>query len=287
VLIAAALTAGFMVVEAIGGLLVGSLALLADAGHMLTDSVALILAWYAFHVGARAATSRMTYGFDRVKILVAYSNGLAIFVIGVLILIEAWQRISEPQPVMGGAMFLVALAGLAVNLAAFWVLHGGDRENLNMRGALLHVLGDLLGSAGALVASVVIMLTGWSPIDPILSVLVCLILFRSAWMLVRESGHLLLEGVPANIDRNQVARDLEGHVEGLREVHHMHVWSMDGMRNMATLHACLHPGADAETVVRSVKQRLATRHDIGHATVETERETCADARPGDDEAHSH
>ena len=283
VLIAALLTGGFMVAEAIGGLLTGSLALLADAGHMLTDSVSLVLAWYAFQLAGRAATSRMTYGFDRVKTLIAYTNGLTIFAIGLWICWEAVVRFAVPQPVLGGPMLAVAIAGLCVNVAAFAVLHGGDRENLNMRGAILHVAGDLLGSVAAIVAAVVILWTGWYPVDPILSALVAVILFRSAWSLVREAGAVLLEGTPDRIDRDAVAKDIESGVPGVREVHHMHVWSMDGSRNLATLHACLVEGADAFGAVSAIKQRLASRHGIGHATVEVEYGACADAAV----AHPH
>ncbi|MDP3895069.1 MAG: cation diffusion facilitator family transporter [Mesorhizobium sp.] len=283
VLIAALLTGGFMIAEAVGGVLTGSLALLADAGHMLTDSVSLVLAWYAFSLAGRKATGRLTYGFDRVKTLVAYSNGLTIFGIGLWIVVEAAHRFADPQPVAGAPMLAIAGVGLAVNIAAFLVLHGGDRENLNMRGALLHVAGDLLGSVAALAAALVIILTGWYPIDPILSALVAVILFRSAWSLVRDAGHVLLEGVPARLDRDAVARDIEASVPHVVEVHHMHVWSLDGTRNMATLHACLSDGANATTAITAIKQRLATRHGIGHATVEAEYGVCADGEA----AHQH
>ena len=283
VLIAAALTGGFMIAEAIGGLVTGSLALIADAGHMLTDSVSLALAWYAFNLAGRAATSRLTYGFDRVKTLVAYTNGLTIFAIGLWICWEAVVRFAVPQPVLGGPMLVVALIGLGVNIAAFFVLHGGDRDSLNMRGALLHVMGDLLGSVAAIVAAVVILSTGWYPIDPILSAVVAVILFKSAWSLVREAGQVLLEGVPDRMDRDSIANDIAAKVPGVTEVHHMHVWSMDGSRNMATLHACLADGTDAFGAVTAIKQRLASAHGIGHATVEVEFGACADAATG----HQH
>lgn len=285
VLIAACLTGGFMVAEAVGGWITGSLALLADAGHMLTDSVSLVLAWYAFHLAGRAATARMTYGFDRVKTLVAYTNGFTVFIIGLWIVYEAWHRLSEPSPILGGPMLVIALLGLAVNIAAFLVLHGGDRQSLNMRGAVLHVLGDLLGSVAALVAAAVILATGWTLIDPILSALVAVLLFRGSWSLMKESGHLLLEGVPANLDRDGIAGDLAKNVAGVRNIHHMHVWSLDGAKNMATLHACLNEGADAHGVVRAIKERLAQSHGIDHATVEPEYGECADAQ--DDHVHQH
>lgn len=279
VLIAALLTGGFMFAEAAGGIITGSLALLADAGHMLTDSISLGLAWYAFHIAGRAATSRLTYGFDRVKTLVAYTNGIAIFAIGAWIVVEAFHRLNEPSPVLGGPMMVIAALGLCVNIAAFFVLHGGDRESLNMRGAILHVLGDLLGSVAALVAAAVIIFTGWTPIDPILSAFVAVLLFRSAWSLVREAGNLLLEGVPESLDRDGIARDIVAHVPGVREVHHMHVWSMDGSKHMATLHACLKEGADAYTATTAIKARLARQHGIEHATIETEFGACADTPP--------
>jgi cobalt-zinc-cadmium efflux system protein len=285
VLIAAVLTGGFMIAEAVGGWLTGSLALLADAGHMLTDALALALAWYAFHLGERPATGSLTYGFGRVKTLVAYTNGIAIFVIALWIVYEAWQRFQAPPPVLGGPMLVVAALGLCVNIVGFLILHGGDRESLNMRGAILHVLGDLLGSVAAIAAALVILATGWTPIDPILSVLVALLILTTAWRLMRDAAHVLLEGTPPHLDRDAVARDLEQSVPGVREVHHMHVWSMDGSRIMATLHACLEEGVDAHGAVSAVKALLAERHGIDHATVEPEYGHCADS--GHDHHHGH
>ena len=279
VLVAACLTGGFMVAEAVGGLVTGSLALLADAGHMLADSIALGLAWYAFHLADRPATGRLTYGFGRVKTLVAYTNGLAIFAIALWIVYEAWQRLLTPAPVLGGPMLVIACLGLAVNIAGFYVLHGGDRQSLNMRGAILHVLGDMLGSAAAIAAAIVIMATGWTPIDPILSVLVALLILSTAWSLMRQAAHVLLEGVPPALDRDAIARDIEANVPNVREVHHMHVWSLDGSSSMATLHACLTDGADAHAAVTAIKARLAKAYGIEHATVEPEFGACADASP--------
>jgi cobalt-zinc-cadmium efflux system protein len=285
VLVAACLTAGFMVAEALGGLFTGSLALLADAGHMLADAIALGLAWYAFHLAGRPATGQLTYGFGRVKTLVAYTNGIAIFVIALWIVYEAWRRLQMPAPVLGGPMLAVATLGLLVNIASFLVLHGGDRESLNMRGAILHVLGDLLGSAAAIVAALVILATGWTPIDPILSVLVSLLILSTAWSLMRAAAHVLLEGVPPSLDRDLIASDLTATVKGVREVHHMHIWSIDGSSNMATLHACLDEGVDAHQAVSTIKKRLASEHGISHATVEPEFGQCADE--GDDHDHGH
>ncbi|WP_315925403.1 cation diffusion facilitator family transporter [Mesorhizobium sp. SP-1A] len=276
VLLAASLTGGFMIAEVVGGLLTGSLALLADAGHMLTDSVALGLAWYAFHLGERPATERLTYGFGRVKTLVAYTNGLAIFMVALLICYEAWRRFQAPPAILGGPMLVVAWLGLLVNIAGFLILHGGSRESLNMRGALLHVLGDLLGSVAAIAAALVILATGWMPIDPILSVLVAVLILSTALRLMRDAAHVLLEGAPVSLDRDAIARDVEVSVQGVVEVHHVHVWSLDGEQNIATLHVRLQEGVDQYVAVSAVKTLLAVRHHIGHTTVEAEYAHCAD-----------
>lgn len=283
VLIAACLTGGFMIAEGLAGFLTGSLALVADAGHMLTDTVSLGLAWFAFRLAGRAATPSLTFGFDRVKTLVAYTNGVTIFAVALWICYEALVRFISPTPVLAGPMLWVALAGLGVNAASFLVLHGGDRESLNMRGALLHVLGDMLGSVAAIAAALTILFTGWTPADPILSVLVAVLILSTAWRLMRDAAHVLLEGAPPGVDRDGVARDLEASVPGVREVHHMHVWSLDGTKTMATLHACLAEGADAHRVVTAIKRRLAKTHGIDHATVEAEFGRCAD----DGEFHGH
>ena len=199
-----------------------------------------------------------------------------LFLIAAFIVYEAVQRLMAPHAVIGGTMLGVATAGLAVNVGVFFVLHGGDRENLNMRGAVLHVMGDLLGSVAAIVAALVILFTGWMPIDPILSVLVSMIILVSAWRLVRDAGHVLLEGAPAGLDASKIAPHLVGTVDGLREVHHVHAWSITPERRMATLHACVDQGADGPRITRSIKQALRENFSIGHATVEIEWEACAD-----------
>ncbi|HXF54301.1 MAG TPA: cation diffusion facilitator family transporter [Hyphomicrobiaceae bacterium] len=274
--IAALLTGVFMLAEVAGGLISGSLALLADAGHMLADFAALGLAWLGFRLARRPADWRRTYGFDRFSVLVAFGNGLALFVIAAWIVLEAARRLQEPVDVLGGMMLLIALAGLAVNLVAFFILRSGDRANLNVRAAALHVAGDLLGSVAALAAAAIIMLTGWTPIDPILSVLVALIILRSAWLVVRDAGHILLEGAPATLDTRTIREDLTEAVPGVIDVHHIHVWSITQERPMITLHARLRPAARPELVTPQIKARLRDRFRVGHATVEVEFDRCAD-----------
>ncbi|MFO1209507.1 MAG: cation diffusion facilitator family transporter [Amaricoccus sp.] len=266
--LAALLTGGFLIAEVVGGLLAGSLALLADAGHMLTDLAALAMAWLAFRVAQRPADATRTYGFDRLSVLAAFVNGLALFAIAAWILIEAIRRLGSPEPVKGGIMLVVATLGLFVNIAAFRVLSRGDRDSLNLRAALLHVMGDLLGSVGAIVAALVILATGWTPIDPMLSVLVSVLILRSAWSVVRESGHILLEASPPDFDPRAVAADLAAEVPDVTEVRHLHAWSISEARPMVTLEAVIRQGGDPEAARRQLKARLAERFGFDHATVE-------------------
>lgn len=277
---AALLTGIFMLVEVVGGLISGSLALLADAGHMLTDFAALSLAWAAFRVARRPADWKRTYGFDRFSVLVAFVNGFSLFVIAGFIIVEAVQRLNAPVDVLGGPMLAVAAAGLVVNIAAFVILHGADRNNLNVRGAALHVLGDLLGSVAAIAAALIILTTGWTAADPILSVLVALLILRSAWMVVKESGHILLEGAPAELDSRAIAEDLTSHIPEVVDVHHIHAWSITQERPMMTLHARVSDKARPEVVSAAIKVRLAEHFHVEHATVEIEHDDCTDEENG-------
>lgn len=277
--IAAALTGVFMVAEVAGGIISGSLALIADAGHMLTDFASLSMAWLAFRLSRRPADWKRTYGFDRFQVIVAFANGLTLFFIAGWIVFEAVQRLMDPVEVIGPVMAVVAAAGLAVNIVAFLVLHGAgaDNHNLNMRGAMLHVMGDLLGSVAALAAAGIIILTGWMPADPILSVLVALIIVRGAWRVVSESGHILLEGTPGNFDVEAVIADLVEHIDGVDAVHHLHAWSITEDRRMVTLQARIADSIATTDAIAAIKSRLHDAHGIDHATVEIERHAAAGA----------
>ena len=274
--LAALITGIFMFAEVAGGVIAGSLALLADAGHMLTDCVSLGLAWLAFRIARRPADWKRTYGFDRFQVLAAFVNGLMLYGIAIWIVVEAIDRFSEPVEVLGAPMLAVAAAGLLVNIAAFWVLHGADRSNLNIRGAAIHVMGDMLGSAAAIVAAVVIMLTGWVAADPLLSIIVALVIVRSATFVVRDAAHILLEGAPHHLDSREIAADLTAHVACVEDVHHIHAWSITPERPMVTLHARIQADTAPEQAAREIKARLAERFHIEHATVEIEFGACAD-----------
>lgn len=272
VAIGACLTAGFMVAEILGGLISGSLALIADAVHMLTDTVALGFAWGAFRIARRPASWRYSFGFERVQVLAAFLNGVSLFVIAGWVVYEAVDRYGQPVPILAGPMLAIAVLGLLVNLLVFRILRSGDRDNLNIRGAILHVMGDMLGSVAAIVAATIILWTGWLPIDPILSVLVSLLVLRSAWVVTKDSLHILLDGSPDGLDPAAVRADLIAAVGGVRDVHHIHAWSISQERPMITLNARLTDGADVVQTVATIKQRLQKRFGVGHATVEVDFE---------------
>ena len=279
--IAALITVSFMVVEAVGGVLSGSLALLADAAHMLTDAVALALAWWAFRMTRRPASPAMSFGHHRMTVLVAFANSVALLLLTAWIVVEAVERFADPVAIDAETMGIVALLGLGANVASFFVLAGGER-NMNIRGAILHVLSDLLGSVGAVIAALVIWLTGWVPIDPILSLVVAGLLLRATLSLMRESAHVLLEGTPEGAEGPAIAADLAETVPGVQECHHVHAWTLAEGRLNATLHVVVADGAETAPVVKKVKARLAERFGITHTTIEAERPgDCADghARP--------
>ena len=267
-------TAGFMLVEAVGGVVSGSLALLADAGHMLTDSAALLFALLAVRFAARPPSSRHTFGWLRLTTLAAFVNAIALVVITLLIVWEAVARFAHPRPVGGAMMLVIAIAGLLANILAFWLLHRGNAEsNLNVRAAALHVLGDLLGSVGAIVAAVVILTTGWTPIDPILSVLVSCLVLRSAWRLLRESVNELLEGAPRSLDVEALKRSLRRAIPEVRDVHHVHVWLV-GEKTVMTLHVQVVPPYDHDALLERIQHYLQHQYAIAHVTVQMEYRPC-------------
>lgn len=270
------LTAGFMVVEVLGGLWSGSLALLADAGHMATDAGALLLAWMGFIAGRRQADPQRTYGYRRFEVLAAWVNGVVLIALTIWIAVEAVARMWEPQPVAGLPMLAVAAVGLLVNLVALYVLHGSAEDNLNLRGAALHVLGDLLGSVGAIAGALIILWTNWTPIDPILSLLVSLLILRSAWSLVKQSTHILLEGAPEGLDVPAMTREMAQSLEEIEDIHHVHAWSLTSGEPLVTLHVKVAEGADQNRVLRHIKNRLSQEFHLKHSVIQIEHADCPD-----------
>lgn len=267
VLIAFFIIFGFMIVEVIGGYLSGSLALLADAGHMMTDALALGLAYLAFRLGRRSADGQRTFGYMRFEVIAGLVNALTLFAIVGWIVYEAIERFQNPQPVMAGPMFGVAVVGMLVNILVLWYLTRGDTDHVNVKGAILHVMGDLLGSVGAIIAAIVIWLTNWTPIDPILSVLVSLLVLRSAWSLLKRTLHILLEGAPKNASSAEISEHLKSSIPDLQRVSHIHVWQITSARTLATLHIQPKPGADLRALVERVEHELTAKFSIEHPTV--------------------
>lgn len=261
------LTAAYAAVQVAGGLVSGSLALIADAGHMLSDAAALALALVAYRLARRPATAEASYGHHRVRVLAALANGAALLLLTAWIAWEAVGRLAAPVPVLAGPMLAVAVVGLGVNIGGFLILRAGAQDDANLRGALLHVLGDLLGSVGAIAAALGIMATGWTLLDPILSVLVAALILRSAWALVAEALRVLVQATPAGISPDAVLADVAG-LPGVAQAAHLHVWTLADNRRVATLHVAPAPGADPLALPGRVAARLAERHGIAHATVE-------------------
>lgn len=267
--IAGLLIASFMFAELFGGYLAGSLALMADAVHMVTDAASLGLAWWAFQQVRKPTTPALSYGRHRLPVLIAFANAVFLLVVTAWICVEAIGRFLKPEKILAGPMLLIAVLGLLVNIAAFLVLrHGGD-NSLNIRSAILHVIGDLLGSVGAIVAALVIYFTGWYPIDPILSVFVALLIVRSAVGILRQSGRILLEGTPVEIDRSALIEDLVREIPDLDAIRHMHIWSLAEGRLNATLHARIASPGKAQGVTDALRAHLQHRN-INHVTIEVD-----------------
>jgi len=260
------ITGGFGVVELGGGLWANSLALISDAGHMFTDAAALLLALIANLIGQRPATYRQSYGYGRAEVIGALINSLAMMALVVWISVAAVQRLLNPPQVNGLGVMTIAIIGLGVNIASAWHL-SNDRDNLNSRAALIHVLGDLLGSVAAIVAGAVIYYTGWTPIDPILSVAVCLLILRSTWQLLKESTQVLMEGVPDGLDLHEIGHVLAGE-EGVVEVADLHVWRIAGGRIALSAHLVIATPQIWPDLLLRLNAQLRLRYGIEHTTLQ-------------------
>src|SRR5882724_2907509 len=269
--VALSILAAFTLVEAIGGFWSRSIALLAEAAHMLADCGSLILAVIAIRVGRRPASYHRTYGNRRYQPLAAYTNGLLLLAITVAVVFEAVRRLASPAQVNGAVMLAVAVAGGIANLAAFLVLSGAS--SLNERGARAHVLSDLLGSVAASAGAVIILVFGWLGADPLLSLAVSVLIFRSGWRLTVDSAHILLEGSPTGFDTEAVEREL-GDTPDVCDIHHVHAWSLTGEKVMVTLHAQINEGANGEVALGQVTNLLRQRFGVEHATVQIEEGEC-------------
>jgi cobalt-zinc-cadmium efflux system protein len=265
------LTVAFMLVEFAAGLWTGSLALVADAGHMLTDAAALALALFASWVAARPPTPAKTYGYYRAEILAALVNALVLLVVAGVVLYEAWRRILTPSSVLGLPMAVVAAAGLAVNVAGAWLLHRGARDSLNVRAAYLEVLSDALSSLAVLVAALVIITTGLTIADPLASAAIALLIVPRTWQLLRQAVNVLLEGTPAHLELTEIEAAMT-RVAGVRRVHDLHVWTLTSGREAMSAHVVVTDVRESERLLEALHAVLHARFGIDHTTIQLETE---------------
>jgi cobalt-zinc-cadmium efflux system protein len=264
-----ALTASFTVVEIIGGLLTGSLALLADAGHMLSDNLSLGIALFAAWLAGRPATPEKSFGYRRAEILAALANGTTLVAISIWIFAEAYSRLREPTDVLGGPMLAVAALGLLVNVAGATVLYRSGGENLNVEGAMRHVVADALGSVGAMVAAAVIILTGWRYADPLISIAIGLLILGSSWKLLRDSTNILLEATPRNLNAEEVGHKMAA-ADGVVEVHDLHIWTITSGFPALAAHVLVGRDEDCHARRRELEELLAHEFDISHTTLQVD-----------------
>lgn len=267
-----ALTLTFAAVEAVGGLITGSLALLADAGHMLSDSASLALALFAFWLSSRPATPNRSFGYKRAEILAALANGVTLVAISIWIFIEAYGRLNEPPEILGGPMLAVAVAGLAVNVTGFAILtRSGSQEgeSLNLQGAFRHIIADLLGSVGAIAAAIIVITTGWRYADPLISVVIGALVLASSWKLLRDSVNILLEKSPPGLDADEIGRDMV-RAGGVIEVHDLHVWTITSGFPALAAHILVGPEEDCHTRRRELEGLLLEDYGIEHTTLQVD-----------------
>jgi cobalt-zinc-cadmium efflux system protein len=265
------LISAFLVVEVIGGIITNSLTLLSDAGHMLSDVASLGLSYFAVKLGERKGTQEKTYGYKRFEIIAAALNGITLIVVSVLIFYEAFHRLFAPQEVQSTGMLLISIIGLVVNIIAFWMLMKGDKdENLNVRSAFLHVLGDMLGSVGAIVAALLIMFFGWAIADPLASVIVSALILISAFRVTKDSFHILMEGAPEQIDGEQVKKVL-GKIPMVKEVHDLHIWTITSGYPILSCHLTIADQGVHDEVLSCAQKILHDEFAIEHSTIQVER----------------
>ncbi|MEK7407312.1 MAG: cation diffusion facilitator family transporter [Acidobacteriota bacterium] len=271
-----ALTLLFVVVEVIAGFRAHSLALLSDAGHNFTDALALLLAWFGFHLGRRPPDETRTYGYHRAGVLAAFVNALSLLALAGYILYESYRRWLRPETVHELTMLVVATLGLLVNVTIMWGLRTGRRHDINIRSAWAHMLGDAVGSIGIIAGAIVIRSTGWQRVDPLLSALIGLLIIWTAWDIVKESLNILLEGLPRGLELNSVIQAMR-EVGGVLDVHDLHIWSLGSSTHALSCHVLIAdlPPSESETILRRINQVLGDRFQIHHTTLQFEHVNCA------------
>ena len=264
-----AITLAFTVVEVIGGILSNSLALLSDAGHMIMDAAAISLSLFAVHLSMRPPSEKNTYSLVRIEIVAAFLNGITLVGLALYIFYEAIQRIEEPPEIKAGMMLTVAIAGMLANVAAAYILWGASHDNMNVKGAYLHVLGDLAGSFGAVIGGAAILLTGWTMVDPIISILIALLIIRSSVSLLKDSLHVLMEGAPSHIDSAEIVGKINS-IDGVQAVHDFHIWSLTTGVILLTAHVGVHDRGNAIPILEKITVMLEKDYGLHHVTIQVE-----------------
>ncbi|WCR54197.1 MAG: Zinc transporter ZitB [Wolbachia endosymbiont of Ctenocephalides orientis wCori] len=265
-----------MLMEIVGGIVSHSLALLSDAGHMLTDLFSLILSFVAHKFSTKKSDLQRSYGYHRLQIIAAFVNGLTLFFIALIIIVESIKRFIFPVNVEWKIMLVIATFGLIANIIVFFILHSKCESNINIKSAVLHVIGDILGSIAAILASVVIMFTGWQIVDPILSIFVSVIILNSGYKILKNSCHILLEGTPDGISTEEIKDKIKSEIPEVIDVHHIHAWSLSDNYFIITMHAKIKRSAKHTDTLYEIKNILLNQFEIAHSTVEIEYDECAD-----------
>jgi cobalt-zinc-cadmium efflux system protein len=274
--IATCITIFFMVIELIGGIFSKSLILIADAGHMLIDASALILALFAMRIAKKSADAKRSYGYKRGQVIAAFINSITLLATTIWIVIESVKRLMHPEPVLGKIVVILAIVGVLINGFTAYLLNKSSKNDINIKSALIHVVGDLLGYVAAIVTGIVVLYTGWMQIDPILSLIFALLMIRSAWAIAKDSIHILMEGTPKEVDKDKIVELLKGNIPAIIDVHHVHIWSLTTDSLILTAHIRIGNLNNSNEVLKATKKLLKEQFNIAHVTIELEDRECSE-----------
>lgn len=266
-----------MVIEVIAGIMTNALILIADAGHMVIDASSLILSLFAINLAKKPADQQRTYGYQRIQVIAAFINSMTLLVTTIWIFIEAVKRFLHPEPILGKWVIIMALIGLLVNGFSIYLLNRSAKGNINIRSAIIHILGDLLGYLAAVITGIIVNLTNWNQIDPILSTLFALLMIRSAWVIAKSAAHILMEGIPDGIDIDKVTAELKQSIPEILDIHHVHIWSLSHEYLLLTAHIQVAElSSESYKIIQACKALLTSKYNITHATIELEQLVCSD-----------
>ncbi|MBN8827266.1 MAG: cation transporter [Sphingobacteriia bacterium] len=271
------LTSSFMIIEAIAAIYTGSLTLLADSGHMLIDSIALFLSWFALFISNRPKNNKFTYGYHRLQVIATFVNAISLLVLSIYLAFESFFRFFNPVEIGGEAIFYVGLIGLLVNFLSFLMIRNGASDDINIKSALLHVLSDMLGSIAAIIAGFIIMLTGWAEVDAILSLLISVLFLKASWRLIKQSSYILMEGSPSSINPDEIIKEIIDNLSVVTDVHDIHIWSLTPNHKLTTLHVMINDNSiNYDKLQEDIREILYKKFDLTHSTIQIETLACPD-----------